>query len=263
MKSYMRENWRQLAVFSVLVALTLLVGVDVSHADALIGMGAVLAVRTPPALRNLGNYDVNRAGAVEALWQPLYDYGPPTADNYAAAGQTSLTFFQQPIGQASKTLADTNMDTAGSLPNPKQQLITNVQVMFWPAASLVARSGLAAAALDADFLKDVYTVSKAGWLEIFVGSKPYLDDGPMGVFPPLTRLAGWGCNSISTTADTNGSEQAYAAFAGAVYEITPIRLISQQNFKVTLNWPTAVALPSGVAARIGIRLGGFQYRLSQ
>lgn len=219
--------------------------------------------RVPPKLNQLGSYDVNRAGATEAVWQPLYDYGAPTADNYAAAGQTSLTFFQQPIGQANKTLADTNMDQAGALPNPKQFLITSVEVLFWPAGSLVARSGLTAANLDADFLKDVYAVSKSGFLDLFIGSKSYLIDGPLGVFPPKNRLEGWGSTNQTTAADTNGSEQSYASCVGALYEITPIRLISQQNFSVTLRWPTAVPLPSAVAARIGVRLNGFLYRLSQ
>lgn len=222
-----------------------------------------MANRTPPGFKELERYDVNRAGEPEGIWQPLYDYGVPTADNYPAAGTTNLQFFQLPIGQSAKTYADTNMVLAGTMANPVQQLVTDVQVCFWPSATLVARSGLAAAALDADFLKDVYTVSKSGYLVLRVGQKDYLYDAPVGMFPARARLSGWGTNAISTTADTNGAEQAYAAFAGPVYEITPIRLISQQNFNVSLVWPTAVALPSGVAARIGIRLGGFQYRLSQ
>ena len=55
----------------------------------------------------------------------------------------------------------------------------------------------------------------------------------------------------------------YAVFTGPVYQITPVRLIPTQNFNVSLNWATAVALPSGVNGRIGVILGGFLYRLSQ
>jgi hypothetical protein len=40
-------------------------------------------------------------------------------------------------------------------------------------------------------------------------------------------------------------------------------LAPTQNFNVTLNFPTAVATPSGQNARIGVVLDGLLYRLSQ
>lgn len=227
------------------------------HFASLAAIG--MAARMPPNIRKIGKFDVNRANQIEAIWSPLYDYG--AAGNYLAAGQTQLMFFQVPQGQSSKTLADTNMEIAGSLPAPKQLLVTSVQVCFWPAIASMARTG-AVATLDGDFIKDVYTVFTSGFLKFFVGSKDYVVDAPLGVFPQPQRLEGWGAVSTGT-GDATGSEQNYAAWVGPVYEIAPIRLISTQNFNVSLNWPTAVALPSAQAGRIGVRLGAYLYRLSQ
>ena len=61
-----------------------------------------------------------------------------------------------------------------------------------------------------------------------------------------------------------GQQIDYAVFAGAIYNIVPLRLISQQNFRVDLVWSNgAVPLPSGVDGRIGVQLNGFRYRLAQ
>lgn len=72
-------------------------------------------------------FAVNRPGQIEAIRQPLYDL-----QAYPAAGATSLTFFAVPNGQSSKTLSDTNMETAGSLPNPKRFLVLGISLQFFP-----------------------------------------------------------------------------------------------------------------------------------
>ena len=71
-----------------------------------------------PTLDQLQQYNVNRAGSIEAVRASLYDF-----QTYAAAGQTSLTFFQVPQGQSGKTKADTNMEAAWRLAAPKRYLI--------------------------------------------------------------------------------------------------------------------------------------------
>jgi hypothetical protein len=56
----------------------------------------------------------------------------------------------------------------------------------------------------------------------------------------------------------------YSRWGGRPYFINPqIMLAPTQNFNISLNWPTAVAMPSGQNGRIGIVLDGLQYRLSQ
>lgn len=200
-------------------------------------------------------YSVNRAGQEEGITQPLYDY-----QTYPNAGATSLTFFQIPNGQSGKTLADTNMEQAGTLPAPKKFLIQAIEIAFFPGSS-PSVNGAAAAS---EQWNDTYAVFKSGHFQLFIGSKPYLDEAPLGVFPPGWRLAGAAALSDSTTAGADQQTRiGYAGFSGRPYQITPIMLPTQQNFKVTITWPSAVSLPSGVDGRIGVRLLGALYRLSQ
>lgn len=207
------------------------------------------------SLNDLNNYQVNRSGQQEAIWQPLYD-----SSAYAAAGQTSLTFFQVPNGQSSKTLDDTNMELAGSLPMPKRFLIQAIEIAFFSGVTPATHGAQAAA----NYVNDVNAFYKSGHFQLFIGSKPYLDESPLGVMPP-----GWGMYVASALADTttaaadSQSMVQYARPIGRTYEITPVLLESQQNFKVTLSWGTAVALPSTSAGKVFVRLLGTLYRLSQ
>lgn len=211
-------------------------------------------LRGAPSLAALNKFNVNRAGAVEAVRQTLYDF-----QTYAQAGQTSLTFFQVPQGQAGKTLDDTNMEIAGSLPSPKRFLLQSIEVYLFPGPF---PSTLGAPALSA-FANDVYEVGMSGFLKFFIGSKDYLIEAPLQRFPPKTHLYGWSGASDSTTA---GAAQAvnntYASFAGRAYRIQPEILIEPtQNFNVSLNWSAAVGISAD--ARIGVVLDGILYRNSQ
>lgn len=205
---------------------------------------------------DLEKYSVNRSGQMEVIGSALYDAG-----TYAAAGQTELNFFQTPVGQASKTLADTNMEAAGSLPAPKKFIIEAIEVLFWSGVV----PGTFGAADAADYLNDVATVAKSGYLELYIGSKYYVQEGPIGVFPALNGLSGFVALSDTTTAAADRQSMAqYANMAGRPYVLpSPYTLESNQNFRVSLKWPTAVALPSGVAGRVMVRLRGQMFRLSQ
>ena len=213
-----------------------------------------MSIQIPP-LSDLGKYAVNRPGQDEGIWQPLYDY-----QTYAAAGQTSLNFFQIPQGQSSKTLADTNMEAAGALPVPKRFLIQGIEIVFFSGVTPGTFGAQAAAA----YINDQNAIYKSGHVQLFIGSKPYLDEAPIGVFPPSWGLGGFAALADTTTAGANQQSMIqYARGVGRVYEIPPMLLPSQQNFKVSINWPTAVATPSTVAGRIGVRLLGVMYRNSQ
>lgn len=199
-------------------------------------------------------YAVNRAGEIEAVRQPLYDY-----QQYPSAGSSQLNFFAVPFGQGGKTLADTNMNIAGSLPNPKRFLILGISVQFFPG--LFPSLAPAAPAID-NFSNDVWEVFSATcWLELFIGSKPYLQ-APLNQFPPTTRLNGWAALGGNTAADTLNRVISYAAPSGTPFAMNPpIMLEPTQNFSVSLNFPT----PVGVSAngRIGVHLHGVLYRNSQ
>lgn len=209
-----------------------------------------------PTLQELQSYNVNRPGDYEGIRQSLYDF-----QTYAAVGQTSLTFFQLPVGQSGKTKADTNMEAAGSLPAPKHFFVMSIELYFFPGGTV--QDFTAVAADKATQSDDAYAVSKSGYLDFFIGSKSYLTEAPLGRFPQKCRLTS-DVAIASNSATTGMISYDYAAFGGQPYVLDPgVLLVPTQNFNITLNWPTAVALPSTLAGRIGVVLNGILYRLSQ
>jgi len=208
-------------------------------------------------------YSVNRPGW-EAIKQSLYDF-----QTYAAAGQTVLTFFAVPTGQAGKTLSDTNMTLAGQLPANQNFLIQSLEVCFLPTVPAVAAQNPAAfgAQAIAQIINDIYIVGRTGNLKLEIGSKPYLQEAPLGRFPPKTHYHVEAALADVTTAGANlQSRIAMGYWEGRPYIVSPaeMELIQNQNFQVTLNWPEgAQALPSGNTGRIGVILDGILYRRPQ
>jgi hypothetical protein len=208
-----------------------------------------------PSLRQLEQYNVNVEGQPEVILQPLYDF-----QDYPTAGVAELAFFAVPEGQAGKTFDDTNMELAAALPVPVNMAVTNMQVWFFPG-NAISETG----AIVADNWNDCNAVLGSGNLQLVIGSKEYLVDAPLLKFPPTSRLAGEAALADSTTpAAARVTVVDYASAAGRLYDLVPLRLISQQNFVVRLRFQGgAVATPSGVDARIGVTMGGFRYRLAQ
>lgn len=219
-----------------------------------------------PDFASIQRYAVNRAGDYEVYRQSLYDF-----QSYATAGTTTqYTFFAIPQGQSSKTLADTNMENAGSLPAPKHFLIQSIEIVLFPGVNPVTVNNAADTTVDAtNFTNDMWTILKAGYLKLFIGSKDYLVEAPLMRFPPKTRIHpefGFGVQiGQASAADLVGQISGdYATAGGRPYWINPwILLTPTQNFNVTLNFPTTTATPSGQNARIGVILDGILYRLSQ
>ncbi|MDP2652031.1 MAG: hypothetical protein Q8O94_02755 [bacterium] len=60
----------------------------------------------------------------EVIDQPLWD-----SQTLASAQATTLTLFQVPVGQGGKTVVDTNMEIAGQLTNPKNELVGGISVV--------------------------------------------------------------------------------------------------------------------------------------
>lgn len=208
-----------------------------------------------PSLEELRQYNVNRPDQIEAIKQSLYD-----SQTYAALGQTQLIFFQQPKGGAAgKTLQDTNMTGAGALPAPQSFLVETIEIFLFPNLDI---STVDAGALSvSEFANDVYDVARFGYLEFFIGSKPYLDEAPLLKFPPRAGLStGFASSAVAPAAGS--LKDNYASFGGPIYALMPpILLVPTQNFEVTLNWPTAI--PLSTTAKIFINLGGILYRNSQ
>jgi len=213
----------------------------------------------PPSLREVQRYNVNRKNAYEAIRQTLYD-----SATYANAGQTQLQFFQVPKGQNGKTVADTNMTSSGQLPQPQYFLVESIELLFLPGLDIVTNPAAAS-----EFANDMYAVAKGGSLRYFIGSKTYLEEAPLGRFPPKTRLGVEGAHAVQElqAAAANAINQLstdYASWTGRPYFLDPPTLLPpNQNFDVSLNWPANVALPSGVDAKIFVILDGILYRQSQ
>ena len=193
----------------------------------------------------LRQFAVNRAGDVEEITWSLYDFAV-----YAAAGQTGLTLFQSPLGQNGKTIIDTNLDSAGAVPKGQNFLVQGISIEFFPGVPIES------VAMN-DYVDDVQDVLSGGALEFTVGSKKYVKQSPLGLFPPTYGQEGY---AAATTAAQN---IVFGQNKGKLYEIIPVDLTSNQNFKVELVWPTVVALPSAVAGRIGCRLHGRLFRNAQ
>lgn len=186
---------------------------------------------------------VNLPGAVESIWNPLYDY-----QVLAAAGATNQAFFQVPIGQAGKTLVDTNMDLAGQIPKGQTFKITGVQIEVFPG--VVVDSATAT-----QFANDMYATLKTGALVLKIGAKEYIRQGCLMKFPPVNRMAGDNATGLTTQTIS------YFSAAGREFTVEDMLLESSQNFGVTLQG--LPALPSGVAGRIGVTLNGFLFRNAQ
>jgi len=215
--------------------------------------GKAIAIQGPG---DLSKYRVNRPGQLEVLRQSLYDF-----QTYAAAGQTSLTFYQVPVGQSSKTKADTNMTLAGQLPAGQQFLAQSMEVYFFPG-TLFPGSAIGAEVIDG-FVNDVWEVrSGVAFLEFEIGSKKYLTEAPLMRFPPKTRLDGWTGVATPGVIEDQMVRTSYADACGRPYPIDPyILLESTQNFNVTISWPAAIAITN--AGRIGVVLDGLLIRNSQ
>src|SRR5438445_12651868 len=124
-----------------------------------------------PSYDALSAYNVNRDGW-EAIKQSLYD-----SQAYAAAGSTTINFFQLPVGQgtgfggAAKTLSDTNMQAPGSMPANQEFLIQSVEVNFFPTTPTVAAQMPAAFGAQAisQIVNDVFIFYRAGNLNLAIG----------------------------------------------------------------------------------------------
>ena len=132
--------------------------------------------RVAPPIQALAEFDVNVKNVIQMVWQPLYDY-----QDYAAAGAQTFSFFQVPKGQNGKTFEDTNMTNAGTLPAPKEFLCMGMEFFFHSGAA-TASTG-ANATLLATQAADLNALIGRGHVQIFIGSKPQLNEVGIEQFP--------------------------------------------------------------------------------
>jgi hypothetical protein len=214
---------------------------------------------------DLTQFQVNRKDQLEVIRQSLYDF-----QAYAAAGVAQQVFFTTPAGTAAKTRASTNMTLAGQLPAPQRFLVQAIEVYFFPGSQ--PGVGPVADAIDS-FVNDVWRfyangdgagVFNPAFLQLFIGSKAYLEEAPLIRFPPFGRLDGFAASSTSTTlAAALFTRTSYATAAGRPYIVDPpVLLEPTQNFNVSLNWPVTVQAVTTLA-RVGVVMDGVIVRNSQ
>lgn len=210
--------------------------------------------RFPAQNSQLQNMGASIPGVAEVISWELYHY-----QDYATAGQTQLTFFQTTAGALATGLEGTNMEVAGMLPSPQAFLLQTIEVHFFPATAPSVATGAAAVIKT---VNDTYNVLKSGFAELEIVGKKYARVANLLRLPPKVRLEGSFALADTTTA--GAAQQTRVGLinpVGGLYRIDPNLLIHQnENFKVTLNWTTAVALLDAGAAKIGVVLGGVLFR---
>lgn len=213
-----------------------------------------------PSLSNLQKYRVTRPGQKEAVRWSFYD-----SLLYPFAGIARLDFFQTPQGQgfttepgavvgAPKTIQDTNMDLQGALPRFQDFQIDSIELEFWEGASAAANTFVPQVAPVLAGVGDNMVFRVGGALILNITSKPYLQEAPLGRFPPKQHF----------DATFGGGANAIADMVGRPYYLNPaIMLLSNQNFVVSLQWPAPIPLTSGFNARVRCVMEGVLYRNTQ
>lgn len=217
---------------------------------------------TIPTAAGLRNYDVVRRDSVEGIKQSLYD-----SNSYLGAGQTQLKYFQIPQGQGVgvgggvKTLEDTNMELAGTLPNPKAFLLQGIELVVIPSGTPVVMNTTQVAP---DMTNDMWTIANRGWLELFISSKMYLQEAPLGKFPSRNFMRADFASSMSNQAAAQKLTAELPVLSGQPFKLVPpITIRPTMNFNINLNWSTVLPLPSNTPARVMVNLSGLLYRNGQ
>lgn len=222
-----------------------------------------------PSYAQLDAFSVNLDGW-EALRYALYDTAA-----YAAAGANTISFFQTPQGQGTsatagagpKNASDTNMVSAGSMPQNQQFLIQSVELLFLPTTPTVAAGmpSFFGAQATQVIVNDEYIWRRSGNLNLLIGSKNYVQDAPMWRFPSRGNFEiSAALTDVTTAAAASQTRTGHGFVKGPPFILSPgdLLLESNQNFSLTLTWPEGLQAITN-PARIYAYLNGVLYRRSQ
>ncbi len=199
---------------------------------------------------------------MECYWSPLFDFW--TFDEIPPQHE----FFVFPVGATLKSypgrmreIQDTNMYLTGQLPAPQEFYITAIRVSFTP--DYTQHRGR----LELD-LQDLRKVLLSGVLELVLGHRRYVYDGPLAKFPVLfptyhaeslaalmKELDGQLYKEAQECEDESGR---ITKLPGELYAITPIYLQRNQSFHVRVLFPEPVQL--NAPGRLGVILDGYLLR---
>lgn len=238
----------------------------------------VLYVGNPQQYPTLEQFAANIAavlGKIEVIEQELYD-----RIIYPTAGIANMAFFTTPKGAGfssesglaaagAKTDADTNMTQNGQLPAPQAFWIDNIQVDVDPGSVATANlyktvdptivAAGASVATQSLSLGDKNTILNAGWLSLFIGQKPYYQNGPLAYFPPRAQKR----VDAAVAGITNALTTGMVWVNGALRTLDPgLGLATGFNFGVNIAFPVVQATTTN-NARVKVQLGGWLFRAAQ
>jgi len=215
-------------------------------------------------------------GQKDVIWNPLYDFQAYPSGGFNG---NQTTFFSNQQGQGissapgvgtnvSKTQFDTNLQAPNTLTLGNEFYAIGSETLFYPGVSNVTNApfgllpgrSLTLPTNTGLFVNDVWEVGNQGFKALKIGTdRYYIQDGPLMMFPPVTRLAA--AAALTGLSGTNvGGVIEYAAWSGEPYTVVPIYIQTNQLFTVFYYFPVQIALPSGQIGRLGERLRGYLIR---
>jgi hypothetical protein len=221
----------------------------------------------------LNTHRVGVPGTKDVIWNPLYDF-----ISYPSAGQLLFTFFANQIGQGTssapgagavaKSLFDTNLNINNQLTKGNEFYGIGSESLFYPGVSNAAlplalmpakQNTVATATSIGQFINDVWSVGNGGLKVLTVGTdRRYIQDGPLAMFPPTTRLAA--VAAVANGDVTTAAEITYAAWSGEPYTVVPIYIETNQSFTVQVTFAALIPTVSTQIGRLGERFRGYLIR---
>jgi hypothetical protein len=243
----------------------------------------VFSYHGPLALANAGGRPVLSASALQqhsvgtgdtdVVWWPLFD-----SISYPSAGLAQFAFYANPIGQGTtstpgagavaKTIYDTNLQVNNQLTSGNEFYMIGSESNFFPGVSnaalplsvLPGRQNQSSTSIG-NFANDIFSVGMGGVKTFTVGTdRKYFQDGPLALFPPSQRLAGFTALAGDSTSAGLGAEVTYASWSGELYTMVPVYIQANQNFTMVVSYAAIIPTPSTSIGRLIDRMRGYLIR---
>jgi len=242
------------------------------HSGAVAECGMGRPVLTPDYIQA---HTVGVPGQKDVIWGPLYD-----SQAYPSAGALQFTFFALPQGQGTssapgvgavaKTVLDTNIITNNQLSLGNEFYAIGSETLFMPGVNNSTSTpfgiepgiGDEADTAVGAFVNDIWNVGQGGVKVLTIGTdRKYINDTPLNMFPPATRLAGFAALAKPGATSTGlGAEISYAVWSGEPYTLVPIYIQSTQQFTLQITFGAAIPTNSQKIGRLIERLRGYLIR---
>lgn len=213
-------------------------------------------------------------GDTDVVWWPLYD-----SISYPSAGQGQFAFYANPVGQGTssspgagavpKTLYDTNLQIGNQLTSGNEFFMIGSETNILPGVSnaalpLTVLPGRANVPTTVGiFANDIWSINQGGLKTFTVGTdRKYFQQGPLSVFPPSKRMAGFAAlaNETSTTGAGAGQEVTYMTASGELFTMIPVYIQANQNFTMTVSFAAVIPTVSTQIARLTDVMRGYLIR---